>query len=72
MHLDLVWGQKVWTAATLAQMREKLGAPVPRQPAAPPPKMTIFSAYIIEDSTPHSPYSVVLSVIIGKMAYRQM
>lgn len=63
--LDLVWGQKVWTAATLAQMREKLGAPVPRQPAAPPPKMTIFSAYIIEDSTPHSPYSVVLSVIIG-------
>jgi TonB family protein len=27
--------------------------------------MTIFSAYVIEDSTPHSPYSVVLSVIVG-------
>jgi len=63
--LDLVWGQKIWTAATLGQMREKLGTPVPRQPSAPPPKMTIFSTYIIEDNTPHSPYSVVLSVIIG-------
>lgn len=63
--LDLVWGQKVWTPATLAQMREKLSTPAPNQPAAPPPKMTIFSTYIIEDSTPHSPYSVVLSVIIG-------
>jgi len=63
--LDLVWGQKIWSAATLAQMREKLGTPAPRQPSAPPPKMTIFSAYIIADSTPHSPYSVVVSVIIG-------
>jgi TonB family protein len=63
--LDLVWGQKIWTAETLAQMREKLSTPAPRQPAAPPPKMTIFSAYVLDDSTPHSPYSVVLSVIIG-------
>ena len=63
--LDLVWGQKIWTAETLAQMREKLSTPAPRRPATPPPKMTIFSAYILEDNTPHSPYSVVVSVIIG-------
>ncbi|HTS48752.1 MAG TPA: TonB family protein [Bryobacteraceae bacterium] len=66
--LDLVWGQKVWTAATLAQMRDKISPPAPSGPATPPAspaKGTVFSAYILEDSTPHSPYSVVLSVIIG-------
>ncbi len=56
--LGLVWGQKIWTAATLAEMREKMGTPAPMRPAIPP--------YLIEDRTPHSPYSVVVSVIIGE------
>lgn len=64
--LDLVWAQKIWTAATLAQMREKLSTPAPRQPAAPPPNATISAPYIIEDNTPHWPYSVVISLVIGE------
>jgi TonB family protein len=70
--LDLVWGQKIWTPESLAQMRKAMSSAarsdeqvVVRPNDAPrPPK--IKSLYEIEDSTPRSPYSVVLSVIIGE------
>ena len=71
--LDLVWGQKIWTPSTLAQMRETMSqatrldeqnSPQASNNSRPPPQ--IKSIYEIEDSTPHSPYSVVLSVLIDE------
>ena len=67
--LDLVWSQKVWTPAILAQLRrDKLIATgaIPSQPVASPGKPTVARAYIVEDATPNWPYSVVVSAAIGQ------
>jgi TonB family protein len=54
--VDLVWGQKIWTPASLAQMRAAMSAGVTK----------IESIQEIEDSTPRSPHSVIVSVMIGE------
>ena len=68
--LDLVWSQKVWTPAILAQLRGKLSvtAANPSQPVASPEsaKPTITRAYRIDNDGPHWPYSVVVSATIGQ------
>ncbi len=54
--LDLVWGQKLWTPTSLAQMRKAMSAGVTK----------IKSIQEIKGSTPRSSYSVVVSVMIGE------
>jgi len=73
--LDLVWGQKLWTSELLAHMREVMSGammhartdvPVSDMPGMPGPPPKIKSIVEIEDTTPHSPHSVVISAIISE------
>jgi TonB family protein len=66
--LDLVWGEKVWTPATLAELREKLSTVVIAlsQRAATAVSATASAPYIIESDKPRWPYSVVVSAFIGQ------
>lgn len=69
--LQFVWGQKTWTPQILAKIREDLHKAAP-DTSPPPntspevPRGTVSAAYIIADPTPHSPYSVILSVIVDQ------
>lgn len=58
--LNLVWGQKVWTSESLAKALPYANPAHTR--AGRPPK--IRSIRQTDDATPHSPYSVILSVTI--------
>ena len=71
--LDLIWGQKIWTPELLAHMREVMGTPIntavhPGVSASdlPGPRPNIKSIEVIEDTTPHNPYSVIFSLIISE------
>jgi TonB family protein len=74
--VDLVWGGKVWTPETLAEVRESMriaaepqpkpNAPLAVEAAESQTEPTVTAAYIIDGDTPHSPYSVVISAMIGE------
>lgn len=69
--LELIWGQKIWTPQILAKIEKDLrtaapDAGPPPSASAPPPKGTVSAAYVIADATPHSGFSVILSVLIDE------
>jgi TonB family protein len=65
--LDLVWGQKTWTPASLAKVREAFNGSVPSQ-IAQTRSITpeIISAYLNDSSAPRNPGAVFLTVMIGE------
>ena len=63
--------QKLWTSELLAHLREvmryeRTDVPVSDMPGMPSPPPKIKSIVEIEDTTTHSPYSVVISAIISE------
>ncbi len=70
--LDLVWGQKTWTPALLARMRQTMSVPAAPAPpnaaaAVPSPETpTIVSAYIVDDGRPRAEHAVLVSALIGE------
>jgi TonB family protein len=71
--LDLVWGQKVWTPALLARMRETMKVPAAPNPATDPAQSvhaqeapTVISAYVVDDGQPRSDRAVLVSALVGQ------